>query len=68
MSDPVEDLKYFVAGFFDGSVQRCMELDELLWLVRLANRHEPEMLHYEAELPPQSGRPSAPAIPNLEDI
>jgi hypothetical protein len=38
----IDDLKFFVAEFFDGSVQRCLELDELLWQVRLAHKHEPK--------------------------
>jgi hypothetical protein len=47
MSPEVEALRTFVAEYFDGSLARCMELDELLWQVRLANRHEPQMLHYD---------------------
>ena len=41
LEDRIDDLKFFVALFFDGSTSRCLELDELLWKVRLANRHEP---------------------------
>lgn len=47
MNEAIDNLKYFVAEFFDGTPQRCRELDELLWEVRLANKHEPEMLHVE---------------------
>lgn len=45
----IDDLREFVLNHFDGSVPRCIELDELLWRVRLAHKHEPQMLHYEAE-------------------
>lgn len=34
--ETIDNLKYFVAGFFDGSIQRCFDLDELLWEVRRA--------------------------------
>jgi hypothetical protein len=79
MTTPIEDLKDFVAVLFNGSVEHCMELDRLLWEVRLANRHEPRMLDYEvpadsprpdytdrATLPSRSER--SQAVPNLEDI
>jgi hypothetical protein len=61
---PIEDLKYFVAEFFDGSVQRCMELDALLWEVRLSKHHEPQMLYYELPSP----RPRSDSPPTLEDL
>lgn len=51
MSPEVEALRAFVAEHFDGSLSRCMELDELLWQVRLSRRHEPQMLHYDEVTP-----------------
>lgn len=45
LDESIDDLKYFVAGFFDGSLERCFDLDQLLWEVRRAadketNKHE----------------------------
>ncbi len=45
VDDPVLTLRLFVQEYFDGSFSRCLELDQLLWEVRLAKHHEPQMLH-----------------------
>lgn len=50
MSPEVEALRLFVVEYFDGNLSRCMELDQLLWEVRLAQRHVPNMLHYEGKV------------------
>lgn len=47
----IDNLKYFVAEFFDGSIQRCFDLDELLWEVRRAadkDASKHEFKHIEA--------------------
>lgn len=40
MIEAIENLQFFTAIFFDGSIQRCFELEELLWQVRLAHDRE----------------------------
>lgn len=51
--EAVTALRLFVAEHFDGSLSRCIELDRLLWEVRLSQRHIPEMLHYEGRVAPE---------------
>ena len=50
LEEAVNDLREFVNDHFDGSTSRLLDLDELVWRVRLAHHHEPEMHHIETNL------------------
>lgn len=59
--EAIQNLRLFVQEHFDGSLSRCLELDSLLWSVRLSKRHEPGMLRYELPEDLQRASP-VPAI------
>jgi hypothetical protein len=63
MNLAVEALRNYVAHHFDGSVESCMYLDNLLWEVRLSKHHEPR-----PSAPPSPREASARECPTPEDL
>lgn len=47
MHDAVHAVIEYAGKRFDGSRQSCVDLEELIWQVRLTHHHEPEMNHVE---------------------